>query len=317
MDWKFIITIILAIVFGIPAFLALKSATSTKIYFIEESIINLYDKVVKNISGLKITYNGNSIKENMFVLRGFFYCSGRKDIKRSDITKNINLLMDEGTTWHDCKIISHTKDLDPKIELNQNEVLFEYELLKNKDFIYFEALGEGQKNKYEIEHRIANIPTIKKNKLEVYKSIKEALIYGLLAVGLSAYLLLGQLMPKIKADDLDDKYFHNNIEISKYNIENTTRLKLDSLKGNLEKDSLFKTRRIHFLFNKTLKIALPDNYIIKYETYDRDAVIFSAVGFIIFLLFGSLAINVNIQFYFKRKEIYKKLIKEIEKAEEK
>jgi uncharacterized protein (UPF0333 family) len=163
MDYKFIIGIVVTITVGIPAFIALQKERKTKLVFIQESLINLYHSVVKRFDEMTIKYKGNDIKENMFLLKGIIFCSGRKDITKDEITKSINFKTEEGAIWHDCKIISTTTDLQVENIISGNEIRFDFPLLKNKDYIYFEALGESKKSTYKISHRIANIESIEIN----------------------------------------------------------------------------------------------------------------------------------------------------------
>ena len=161
MNWEIIITAIITIAVAVPGFITLRKEAATKIYYIEEDQINFYEKLVKDFRDIKITFKDKPINEKFFLLRGFIFCSGSKDITRENITKPINVQLEEKSVWHYVKIISTSPDLAATESISKpNELLVELPLIKNGDFIYFEALGESEKEDYTPGYRIANVPPI-------------------------------------------------------------------------------------------------------------------------------------------------------------
>jgi hypothetical protein len=255
----------------------------------------------------------------MFVLRGFLYCLGRKDIDKDEITKNVNLSLDKGSIWRDCKIISYTKDLNPSFIIKDEELIFNYDLLKNDDYLYFEALGESKDDNYTVSHRIANVPTIQKESLQTFRSIGTSIFLGIIMLILSIVVIFTLLKPfDIDRWEFDKTYFDKNGNIVPYDtVRSHTNFSLVTYEEKFEKDSLNKVfNKLNLLFGKRSKtFSLVDGYGVKYE-YDETGVLYLAYGLSLFsLLMGVYLLFTSVRFYTKRKEIYKKLISEMKRLE--
>lgn len=316
MDTTLLVGSILTIVFGVPSYLALRKDRSTRILFIEEDKINLYDKVVKTFKELEIKYKGSPIKQNMFLLRGFFFCIGRRDITKANITKNISIDLSEDSCWHEFKIISNTKGLDATSEIKGKEIELDIPLLKNEDFLYLEALGESKNDNYEIAHRIANIPKVKVRKFNALKtSISSLAFYLFVILGVSLYVIIA------KPYKIDSSYLENEyISPQKAKIEYDS-IPLDirysgnflDIAENFKKSFRHSHSYLYFITNKYSKTyQLNQTYGVRFYVFDRSG-FFGLVIFIsIVLIFYLLLFYSSIQDYLRFKKIYFLMLREIQ-----
>lgn len=167
--------ILFTIVFGIPGIIAFLRRYETKLVFIQEDLINLYDKVVKNIEGLKITYKKKPINEYIYLLRGVLFCLGKRDITREQIEKYLYFKIPKNSIWHDYKIISKTEDLKIDLKIEKEKLILKLGLFKDGEFLYLDGLFEShdpqvKENLITISHRIANIGKVKRYELSYYKN---------------------------------------------------------------------------------------------------------------------------------------------------
>lgn len=137
-----------------------------KLIYMGEEVINLFDSIVKDINNLKISYNNKLIKENMYLIRGFLFNTGKKDISKEMIEKKINIKLPKGNIWHDARVISSSEDLSSNLEVLNNKIIFNLGQFRINEFIYFEAIAETSdkklfNNKMNFEHRIVDIGKIK------------------------------------------------------------------------------------------------------------------------------------------------------------
>lgn len=319
MSWS-LISLIVTILVGIPSFIVLRKEALTRLYFIEEDQINFYERLAKDFKEINITYKGTPVNEEFFLLRGFIFCVGRKDITKEHIKKGINIQLDNKSIWHNAKLISTSHDLGVTEEIrNQNELMFELELMKNKDFVYFEAIGEAKDNKYKLGHRIANIPPIKKEGLKSIKSKIELLVLLCMLFVLTASMQFTTFdikSTKLKDGDLVYSYYTQADEPRSrprlQSFDSTYERHLDSVINKLYDSAITKYSRFDFLFRKKTKAYNIDaNAYIKFEVIKRQNIFGSLIFLLLSVIVLSFIIAQSIGIW-KRKNIYKIIYKEIE-----
>ncbi|QKZ12504.1 hypothetical protein [Spirosoma sp. KUDC1026] len=171
MNIEFIIGTILTIFFGVLSFVQSIKTPPTRLIFVIEEVINLYADITRNISGIDISYKGENVRGNLFLIKAYVFCFGDKDITKNDITKSLYIELDNNAKWKDCKIIRKTTDLDVNVDLSEKKIIFNTDLFKNEDFFCFQSLCDIDENQlsiskiFTINHRIANI-----GKVNVIKS---------------------------------------------------------------------------------------------------------------------------------------------------
>lgn len=243
-----ILGILFTVFFGIPSVIILLKHYSRKLLFIEEDLINLQDKLAKNIPELEISYRGKKISDHLFLLKGFIFCKGRSDITKDDIEKNLYIELPSESIWHDTKIIEISKDLNVSLKPNNNILNIEFGLFKNEEFIYFEGLFESSKpenikKQIELHHRIANVGKVKHLNVSDYKHhIWTVLTPLIMAIFLSLFYFLiipleeyylTSIYSKNGADISLDSYSNSyDIQDDYSNIDNI--LSSDSLVGILD-----------------------------------------------------------------------------------
>lgn len=176
MSTEGIISIIIALILGIPSLITLFKINQTKVVYLEKQVINLKDDLLKNFNDLSIKYKGIEIEKKIYFISGFLVCQGKKDI--STEKSKINICIPENSKWLDYKIVSNSKDMVISKKIENNEVSLEFDLFKSKEFLEYEGIIEikeeielNKTNKLlKFHHRIPNIPTINKFNIETIKS---------------------------------------------------------------------------------------------------------------------------------------------------
>ncbi|QJW89400.1 hypothetical protein HNV11_08385 [Spirosoma taeanense] len=155
-----IIGIVLTVVFGIPSVIGLLQSLPSRLTLLMDERLNLYSNVSKNIQGLDITFKGNKINKDFYLIKASFFYQGRKDVLKEQINQPLSLELPEGSIIHDFNILSKEQNLDITVEVRGNQLLFDFDLLKNSDYIYFQIfaeIGDFIEDKLVARHRIANV----------------------------------------------------------------------------------------------------------------------------------------------------------------
>ena len=173
-------------IFGILSIVGLyytiKQVFPSQLLFIEKDFISLYSSIVREINDIEIKYKGQSINEKLFLVKGFFHNNGLKDISKEDVDSKLKAILKNGN-WLEVKITDKPEDssFDAKIE-NNNEIEFDFTLLKRNESFSFEALAESENQEIFFKHRIANVGKVKRIKIsDLNVKSKQNIIYALIA----------------------------------------------------------------------------------------------------------------------------------------
>ena len=177
-----ILGVILTIVIGIVGVhYTLKQQKTIQLTFLKNTCISLFKAIVKNLDDIEIKYQGNKIGENLILFKGTIYNNGNIDIDKSIVHKPLTLELPEHYSWIKYKIIDSSDGLDIQVNKDNNNLIFDWGLLKEGEFFTFDSLIEYQsdknlENKDEVDlrkdlldnitfsHRITNLKNIKKEK---------------------------------------------------------------------------------------------------------------------------------------------------------
>lgn len=138
-----VVGVIATIVFGIVKVIQnSKYRNRTKITFIKNESIALFQTIVKNFGDLEISYQGKKIDENLIFLKGTFLNNGNVDIDKSLIHKPLEIELPENLEWKEFKIINQSEDVDIKVSQNAKKMILEWGLFKRDEFFTFDCLVE-------------------------------------------------------------------------------------------------------------------------------------------------------------------------------
>lgn len=327
-----LIGILLTVVFGILSIVAFYSQYVTKIVFIQEDLINLYDKVTRNIEELKITFKKKQINEYMYLLRGFLFCVGKRDITRDKIEKDLYIKLPEGSIWHDSKILSKSEGLKVNLESVNNKLTIGLGLFKNEEFLYLEGLFESQKPEIgetliSFFHRIANIGKVERLELSYYKNPLKTIFQLLLIPIVLSTFYIGILPLKLESYNLNPSFYKDGKPVQLPSDPPPRIIKTDDgiqvvthrpLKiFRLEEKAVKEHKYFDLVFNKNIKeYKLDDVYTVKFYMESKfDFYLFIIVSFMIFI---SLAISfIAFLIYLGKKKILNIARIEIEKKQKK
>lgn len=196
---------------GIPAFITLRYQLKSKIFFFINQKLKLYEDVIKNIPELSITYDGNRIQKNMFLLKGIFIFSGKKDISKDDIQKGIVIkIKDNESNWLTHKIINKTDNLEIRTSQIKSSLNIDFDLLTDKDYFIIEALGESDNLDITYSHRIANVSKIEIGTIGIFKNVRNVFVIYLLLTAIFLIPILVIKPFKIWSFDLQPTYYNNS-----------------------------------------------------------------------------------------------------------
>ncbi len=281
-----VVGIAVTVLFGILSIIvAIKWKYPGEITFYKEDLIDLYSSVVKNMSDLKITYKETEIVENMFLIRGFIFNSGQKDIHPTSVGERLRIKLSKESLWHDAKIISSSSGVSSKLKISDNELFFDFGLFKRKEHIYFEALVEAPKNntlksKLNFQHRIADVGNVKQENLSNFSDVLKNSTYQVLLI-LTIFLGLLFMSPlELKTFHLEPRFYVGEKLINKNEIEEPTMLLrvYDMGKKVLNEYSLVSLIRI----KETKKYRLSENLSVSDNLY----VTFRACNYMVNMIFG-------------------------------
>lgn len=150
----------------------------------------------------------------MFLLKGIFIFSGKKDIERKDIQKGIIIKVEgEGSKWYSNEIIDKTENLDVKISTDNSTLNIDFDLLTDKDYFVIEALGESDIQTITYSHRIANVSKIETGKIDLSKTIKASIWRYIFLIAFFLFFLVMLKPLKIDSYNLQSTFYDNSKNI--------------------------------------------------------------------------------------------------------
>lgn len=246
MSTEFIVGTILTIIFGIPSIIQLFKKPPSRLIIAVDEIINLYADITKNLEGIEVTYRGDLVNENVYLIKFFLFYYGDKDITKDQVSRKLYVELQKNSNWKTFLLIDKTDDLDIEFTLEEKKLLFDFDILKNKDFVYLHALCVINEKKikpsniFNVGHRIANVGKVEIlniNDISAKESIKP--IYTVIGTWVFAFLVTYFFLsdPMRISDNnisdfkkeyyLKDKYY--NQDSTRAVAENIAKRKTDSL----------------------------------------------------------------------------------------
>jgi len=188
-----------------------KYRKNTQIIFLKNVSISLFKAIVKNLDDIEINFQGKKISENLILFKGTFFNNGNTDIEKSIIHKPLEIELPTNYSWVRHKLIDASEGLEVDSKLNDNKLIFEWDLLKEGEFFTFDSLIES-KNEGEnfsdigkqllqdikINHRITDLKNVvKENSVPRPMQTGGVIFISLVLLGMISggfYLSFGQLV---------------------------------------------------------------------------------------------------------------------------
>jgi hypothetical protein len=245
--WSLIIAVIALIwgfIMGIPTIKSWVGSITPRIYFVVDEDINLREEIKKGIEGLDITFNGVKVNENSYLLKAFIFYIGKDDIVRDNVKKNLNLQLPEGSIIHDHKILFTKNDLEIKSVTTSEIIDFDFDLIKDKEYFYFELFATlGKSNipiPYKLNYRIINI---KPSLITSYSALMDKSIFNFtywfpFMIVLFVFLETFILRIQVNAHNFDTIFYSNGNIVNIDSIMSfTTRKSAVITPGNITEES--------------------------------------------------------------------------------
>jgi hypothetical protein len=262
MNVEFIIGAILTIFFGTISIIQAYKGRPNRLIFVIDELINIYSDIVRNIDEIEVFYKGGkvTVKDNLYLIKVYLFYFGKKDILKNQIVKKLYIKLSDNSMYNDCKIINKTEELEVILyQENNKRVYFNFELLKDKDFIHFQFLCDLNLQKtsineiFHLDHRIANIGKV----ITINTKSKRNLLYVSLVSWLITIIIgFFFIIPSIEIKESDQDYFANNIFYDKKDFD------IDSLykANNRQRDSLILISKSYNNKKIKLKDSLENYY---------------------------------------------------------
>lgn len=240
-----VVGIVITIIFSvIGIMITIRKRYPGKITFVEENAIGLFNSIIKNFPDIKIQYDDKPIDEQMVYLKASFINTGNTDLTTKDNSHKLKISLSDEFKWINCKLTDSSKDVVCDLQKIDNELVFDFDLLRKNEFLQFEAFAEIKNTKtpastfrksLNFSHRIPNTgkvdkssyldeEQIKEKRFEFKKNLILATIFLFLGIGAVTYSYFAKL------SELEYIYSENGKE---YNV----KLTADSIDKIKIKDS--------------------------------------------------------------------------------
>ena len=290
--------VLLTIVFGIYSIWTYKKTKKkVSLEFKKKECYSLFKDDVTRLN-IELIYNKKPVSNSLLLLKAKLINNGQVDIDNNRIHKPLKIISRKEFKWLEIRITNQPESVSTNIEIiNNNEVLFEWDLLKVNEFIEIEALVEiennidisGNKvnefyNEIKFDYRITDLNSIQKDKPVIKEDksrnlVKMALV--LLIVG--AFLILIYFFPII---DIFPKRYSTEFLLNNGKIEEVGSFETKD-KNNIE-IKLIKSNEKFVLsndeFNKRYKIVQIANNRINEDQGWILGIIYCILGIIFLLL---------------------------------
>jgi hypothetical protein len=266
--------IIVTIVIGVWGVrYASKLNIKTQLLFIEHDCISLFRSIVKEIDDIEIKYKDKVIDENLIIFKGTFFNSGNSDIDKTIIHKPLLIKLPEDYIWTKAKIIDKSNDIAIKESIDNNQLIFKWDILKENEYFTFDSIIEYKQSSdkddisddfnitrnlsrnIRFNHRITNLKSIKKqhptSKPMHYRVLLYIILCSLSIAGGCLYLATGQFVSPNY--DLQFKLQRDNtIYYAKLNAVDKDKIEL--INERMEKFTL-TNKELGQLLSKDFKIV--------------------------------------------------------------
>ncbi len=189
----------------------LKYINRTQLIFTTNSCISLFKAVVKNLDEIEIKFKGKKIDENLIIFKGTIFNTGNTDIDQSIVHQPVTLTLPSNYHWIQSSILDKSEGLNVEYKIVGADLIFEWDLLKEKEYFTFDSLIEYKAEKNEdknleelsdisrrltsdlkLSHRISHLKTIQKKNLPSKPMSLAGQIF--LSLYLLAFILWGLYM---------------------------------------------------------------------------------------------------------------------------
>ena len=185
--------ILVTVVFGIlsvlfyiypPTYLIRRNRYPARITFVEHICLDLFDSIVLNIPGLRLTYNDQEVGEDIVLLNGYLVNTGWKDITQGMVEECLSLVLPTDYKWLKTVASSPYTEVSAELASDDHELVFHTGLFRQEEYIEFTALvqvpsrkqvssdGEGGTAAHRLRrdmsfrHRISDMQSIEERSLE-------------------------------------------------------------------------------------------------------------------------------------------------------
>lgn len=168
-----VLGLIFTVFFGFLSIILLKKKKYPgRLILLKQSSIGLFNNIARNFSEISILYKTKPIQENVIYVKSSILNDGDIDLDGKNAEKRLELKLEPDLKWIKVKVTEKCADIqcDAIISEDNQVLVFDFGLLRKKEFFQFEALIETSRGKIDadeiynfikISHRIANTQKVK------------------------------------------------------------------------------------------------------------------------------------------------------------
>jgi hypothetical protein len=133
---------------------------NVQITYAHELAIALTDDITQNFPNLKVLFHNQPVSDNLVLLKGYFINTGKKDISREMIEKQITMKLPNDFEWVECKVVEHSPTLKATANMTgKTEISFDTGLWKMREYLKVEALAKVPVVKADPDNLPKDYPT--------------------------------------------------------------------------------------------------------------------------------------------------------------
>jgi hypothetical protein len=221
---------VLGIVVGIVSLfitivLAIRKRYPGRLGFVTEDHLGLVSSLATIFPEIKIQYNGQPVSDQMTYLKASFINLGTIDLSTKRNDHKLKIRLEKDVKWLNCKITKMSAGVTAEVKVKENELDFDFDLLKKNEFIQFEAIAETYSENSLIkalnfEHRIPNTGKIEKLGALDNKPFSSLFIFGIFIMTLLItfgviYTIFFQFDPNLRFINHENGMLHEVIFYAK------------------------------------------------------------------------------------------------------
>lgn len=173
-DWLAWFGVVATVIFGAASvYLVLRRRYPSRLAFLVEKEISLFEDIARNLPELSVTYDGKPVSETLVLLRAVILNRGDRDITPEMVARPLEFALPVGFAWRTVKLVQTSTDVRAAASIAEpRRLVLDLGLFRRDEHLTLEAVAEvprpsGQRPRargrasvlsdaIQVQHRIAD-----------------------------------------------------------------------------------------------------------------------------------------------------------------